>query len=577
MAIPKIFHAVQPQDFTLNTIVTHKRFQLESGSVATTASGYYLWNAIYTGTPTPIGTAKASNDPTNSIDNSYQAIIWKSIDAQYYRFPYDRYATLEHSNERFTQKFLNISASVLQMPYFDFGEGIKPGSLHMTNSFYGLNLRDDKNGNIYDVSIDTGSFTNRYDLVAYWSFDNEFRKFKVLKNLQHDYLALNSILDANILAYSSVAYKSRTFQPDQTSIAKNIRIAEGVHNTSGTSSGFSAYFDSTSYLLTPNRDEFNFAQNEDFTIAFWMHAFDFAQNDTNLEYNQIISKKGTIYKQTYGKQKKYQNDIVVETDYVSSSYWDESTNVYPYDFRFFNDTSARNNIVEFRRSDGINICTLSGSKAGSWTHVAVTKSGSLMSMYINGSVTQTTTDRTDHCLNQHSLIFGTDNRNFNAAFTGYIDEVRFYERAYPLSTIQTLAASGSQALYQTAVVGNVFYRSGKIVLSPLDPKYSNFFTQNWNLKYRGTHTIYEYETLVRLKKGSFNLTQNPTARLSPKSEFLINELTGSALTDSGAMPTYCTGIGLYNDKKELMAVAKLGQPLAMREDVDINIIIRFDA
>lgn len=576
MAIPKIFHAVQPQDFTLNTIVTHKRFQLESGSVATTASGYYLWNAIYTGTPTPIGTAKADNDPTNSIDNSYQAIIWKSIDAQYYRFPYDRYATLEHSNERFTQKFLNISASVLRMPYFDFGEGIKPGSLHMTNSFYGLNLRDDKNGNIYDISIVTGSFTSRHNLVGYWGFNEEFRRFKVLRNMSHNISSLNSLSDHCVIQDGAVSYISRTFQPDQTSIAKNLRIALGVRSTTGTASGFCGYFDGSSHLLTDNRDEFNFAKNEDFTISFWVKgAFD-EQNNGPDGYNQIISKKGTIRKQTFGKQKKYINDNLVEIDHVSSSFIDDPTNIYPYDFRLLNELSATPNKIEFRRSDGINTLILTASHSPNWTHYATTKSGSMVTLYKNGVAISSGSDLNSHCINRHSILFGADSQTFSAGLTGYLDEIRIYDRAFSPSTILTLADNNSQAMYQTAVVGNVFYRSGNVVLTPFDKKYLNFFTQNWNLKYRGTHTIYEYETLVRLKKGSFNLTQNPTARISPNSEFLINELTGSALTDTDAMPTYCTGIGLYNDKKELMAVAKLGQPLGMREDVDITIAVRWD-
>lgn len=43
------------------------------------------------------------------------------------------------------------------------------------------------------------------------------------------------------------------------------------------------------------------------------------------------------------------------------------------------------------------------------------------------------------------------------------------------------------------------------------------------------------------------------------------------------MYPYATSIGLYNDSGELMAVAKLGQPLQMRDDVDINVAIRWDA
>lgn len=574
MAIPKVFAPIKPQDFTLNTIITNKRFIIDSASFATTQSGYFKWDSIYSGVIPAFGTTKILNDPTNSIDNSNQYVIWKALDAQYYRFPYDNTSTLEHSNKRFTQKILLHSASILQLPYLDYGETIKPGSVEITNSFHNIILTDDQNGNLYDVTIDTGSFTSKHNLVGYWGFDNEFRKFKTLKYQTHGYLGLNNQIDANIL--TNIQYHSSVFEPDQPSIAKNVRLAEGLH-INGTGSAFSGYFDGVSYLLTPNRNEFNFATTDDFTISFWTKGFSILQYNTEYEYNQLISKKGVIWKQTYGKQKKYQNDIVVEVDHVSSSFWNESTNVYPYDFRLFNDASPNNNKIEFRRSDGINICSLTGSKPGgsAWCHISVTKSGSLLTMYLNGTVVDQKTDNTKNPVNKHSIMFGSDNMNFLAGYTGYMDEIRFYDKAFPQSTIQTLANNTNQSCYQTSVVGNVFYRRGKLVISALDHKYYNIFDKNWVLKYRGTHTIFQYECLIRIKKGSFNLSQNPTTLLNPYSDLIINEMTGSQ-SDDGAMLPYCTSIGLYNDKKELMAVAKLSQPLQMREDVDLNIAIRWD-
>lgn len=574
MAIPKVFAPIKPQDFTLNTIITNKRFIIDSASFATTQSGYFKWDSIYSGVIPAFGTTKVLNDPTNSIDNSNQYVIWKALDAQYYRFPYDHTSTLEHSNKRFTQKILLHSASILQLPYLDYGESIKPGSVEITNSFHNIILTDDQNGNLYDVNIDTGSFTSKHNLVGYWGFDNEFRKFKTLKYQTHDYLGLNNQIDANIL--TNIQYHSSVFEPDQLAIANNVRLAEGLH-INDTGSAFSGYFDGYSYLLTPNRNEFNFATTDDFTISFWTKGISIAQNNTDVDYNQLISKKGVIWKQTYGKQKKYQNDIVVEVDHVSSSFWNESTNVYPYDFRLFNDASPNNSKIEFRRSDGINICSLTGSKPGgaAWCHVSVTKSGSLLTMYLNGTVVDQKTDNTKNPVNKHSIMFGSDNMNFSAGYTGYMDEIRFYDKAFSQSTIQTLANNTNQSCYQTAVVGNVFYRRGKLVISALDHRYYNIFDKNWVLKYRGTHTIFQYECLIRIKKGSFNLSQNPTTLLNPYSDLIINEMTGSQ-SDTGAMLPYCTSIGLYNDKKELMAVAKLSQPLQMREDVDLNIAIRWD-
>ena len=67
----------------------------------------------------------------------------------------------------------------------------------------------------------------------------------------------------------------------------------------------------------------------------------------------------------------------------------------------------------------------------------------------------------------------------------------------------------------------------------------------------------------------FNKTMNPTSTQSPKSNLYLNDFTGS-------LSPYATTVGLYNKDYQLVAVGKLGRPLKMRDDVDINIIVRWD-
>ena len=229
----------------------------------------------------------------------------------------------------------------------------------------------------------------------------------------------------------------------------------------------------------------------------------------------------------------------------------------------------------FSGSGGITTHLFAGSFLSSFNHVCATKSGSLLSLYINGTLKQTTTDRTLNPVNKHSILFGTENLDWHAPFNGHLDEIRFFNKAMDQATISTLADSTGMGMYQTSIVGNVFYRSGNIIISSLNHKYNKLFQSDFTVKYQGTHRIYSYETLVRIPKGSFNLTMNPTARQSPYSDLIINEMTGS-LSD-GALFPYATQVGLYNSSRELIAVAKLNQPLQMRDDVNLNIICAFDA
>ena len=163
--------------------------------------------------------------------------------------------------------------------------------------------------------------------------------------------------------------------------------------------------------------------------------------------------------------------------------------------------------------------------------------------------------------NKHSLQFGL--------FDGNLDEIRFYNTAYSPNTILTLANNSNQSPYQTGVVGNVFYRRGNIVISSFDPKYLNIFnTADWTCKYRGTHTIYQRELLVRIKKSQFNLSQNKTALQNYKTDLLIPEMV------DGTLLPFFTTIGFYDDEKNLLAVAKMNQPIQLRDDVDLNILTK---
>ena len=121
MAIPTVYSTVKPQDFTLKPFRGHKTFELSSATLTSTSSGYNLVDAVHTSLKTPIGSSKANNDPTNSFDGSYQHIIWQSYNHLYYKDPYNSFATFEHANRRYTYKFLNYSASILSIPYKDYG------------------------------------------------------------------------------------------------------------------------------------------------------------------------------------------------------------------------------------------------------------------------------------------------------------------------------------------------------------------------------------------------------------------------------------------------------------------------
>jgi hypothetical protein len=96
-------------------------------------------------------------------------------------------------------------------------------------------------------------------------------------------------------------------------------------------------------------------------------------------------------------------------------------------------------------------------------------------------------------------------------------------------------------------------------------------SQNITCSFDSTITIYESQYKCTLRENEFNFSQNPTL------------ISGS--TNSGKVYDYATGsyfnpyvttVGLYNNNKELLAVAKLAQPLPLSAVTDMNILINLD-
>jgi len=171
-------------------------------------------------------------------------------------------------------------------------------------------------------------------------------------------------------------------------------------------------------------------------------------------------------------------------------------------------------------------------------------------------------------------------------------------------------------------IGNIFYNQGLIVLTRDSAvKLQN----NWDLNFKSTKTIYEHEYLLIANDDEFNVSQNPTAviEVGKETEFItgsdnkiykvttnpgvkyIKKLTtlengnildyrfsgsigttiagfehyevSSSVDSTGSfLAPMITTIGLYDDDCQLVAIAKLPQPIKSMPDLTVNFIVRFD-
>ena len=171
-------------------------------------------------------------------------------------------------------------------------------------------------------------------------------------------------------------------------------------------------------------------------------------------------------------------------------------------------------------------------------------------------------------------------------------------------------------------IGNVFYNQGLVTLT----KDSNIrLLSNWDLTYKSTQTIYENEYLLIVNEDEFNVSQNPSAVIESGREtshvtntdgkiqkvttntgvkyikklttlengdildyrfsgsvgnklagFEHYDLSGSVDSTGSFLAPFITTIGLYDDNCDLVAVAKLPQPIKSEPDIPVNFIVRFD-
>ena len=350
---------------------------------------------------------------------------------------------------------------------------------------------------------------------------------------------------------------------------------------SGISAGFTSQ--SNAYIITENDKKFNFRNDEDYAISFWCRLPEHqAYSSSKVTSNPIITKRGTERVPTRvirnGKQfVEMQNENITRTR-------------FPYDISVTNhESSYPAGKLLFRRSQGTTTLETTSSTCitgSDWHHIVCQKSGSSrawgdysnLEVYVNGTRESEIPDpfhfeRYANTMNPSHLLFGAlniDNSNLNK-LSGSIDEVRIYDRALKVPEITSLSNNHyySSSAYQSSVAGNVFYRSGQVVISSPLPKYHDALQDKFNIEYKSARTIYENEVLVKVPKADCNVSMNPSLR-KPKSQLIQNQFTGSA------WKPYITTIGLYNDSAELIAVAKLGRAVQKRDDVDMNFIIRWD-
>jgi hypothetical protein len=91
------------------------------------------------------------------------------------------------------------------------------------------------------------------------------------------------------------------------------------------------------------------------------------------------------------------------------------------------------------------------------------------------------------------------------------------------------------------------------------------------LSFDAESTIYQNEIRCNVNENEFNYTLNPSANAAGTTGSYIDAVTGSDFQP------YATSVGLYNDRDELLVVAKFAQPIPIPRNTDLTIVVRYDS
>lgn len=575
-----IFNPISGQEKSITPFKAHKNWQFNESNYTSSYGATILVGHCTSSAKIPIGDPLATNYPKN-LDGSYQKVIYYSMDHLFYNKPEESYGTLGAYNRNASKRSLNERINVFNVPQKIYKEKIKNGSVTLTDysrsgsygSIASIFLHDDGQENLIDNTIDSSSFAGESNLSAYWGF-NEF------------YIDRGKYRNGYTKAAKDGSKNELNAYLNKIQFSEGIKTSGAVNDRSGIKADFT---DISSSMIVYDNKKINFKKDDNFAISFWPE-FPVSQSYSTGISSVLFYKNGAPTS-PFQYTPAGNNSSLSIAQLVASilQQVNQYIGAYPYKVIMYNEKAPSHfrGKIGFSRSDTNNICTVTSSVAATGKHVICQKSGSYIQIYINGELdSQIKDSTTGDTHNQGDLWIGRSPIG-NEVYSGSLDEIRVYSGSLAQSNISSLANNHyiSSSAYQTNVAGNVFYSTGFVtVTSPL-PKYKYVLSGQtgkfdygnngqfgFNLNLKAQKTVTENKIICRIKTSDYNISSNPTLR-KPNS---WNDSELKDVVTSSYFDPYITTVGLYDDEGDLVAIGKLANPLRKREDINMNVVVKWD-
>ena len=610
MGLSYVYKRLTPQDRAVIPFNAHKQYDFQSSSAA--AFSVTHWSSSYTSESVSVYSSASSNDIGGGTFDPINNIKYNQIDHLYYRNyiknPSRKKDLTNHNKQR---RDLYKKANILSIPSGLYGFQIRKNSFYLSSSQYGV--VDDSQGNLIISGTNVDNYPNdvqenvfrldpikgfkKYDLRVYdgyaiyntyWNNGSQVSpagghtptldiiERKYWRQGLHNPAARDHYTTNNVkLNKDHNPYED--FDEDDSYFANEIHYNNAVFNESTLGSSTSKFsvidFDSTtsSFVKMNHHEKINFNTKQDFSISFYIKPRSTASTGFMLSEKRYIMAKSTT-KTIPGSGLLSGSN----TNQINSSAGPQ----YPFEIYM------RSQSLYFARSDGDDTDTINGEITASGTcqrtsHILCQVSSSKMQIWFDGTkIAEKTSILKGTTRNEANLYIGsrgptteTDDTGTNNIkyFNGELSHINIWSRAYDPSPIVHISRSINASPY----IGNIFYNSGFATIT--HPKYHEILNNGSSgiintLQFQGSHLMWEHEYQCTVQEHEFNSTYNTSTRDTTGN--YIAKFAG--FTSSSFFKPYVTTIGLYNDAYELLAIAKLGQPIRRSDETDTTFVVRFD-
>lgn len=524
----------------------------------------------------------SETDP--QVSDIYQRNVFNSLHKLYYKHfntdPHGSYGLNNPHEYRVHQGYIEA----LSIPSKIIGERIKPGSIQLAFSQLltdGVTAVDDGFGNI--VVVNSGliqpTFIYGYTTSSYLSnevpladqssdglvcgFISSYTMWEYIHKPTQRSFQLPLIGSANLKAICYNAHATSSLYWYPIAFESDYDLGESQRRTFIQITDRALDHGDSMISNVDDKHLLNF--ENDFTLQLTINV-----RQAMLDYltGELVQEPvGLITKNFYIPHISYNNQTGF--DELSINSFNKKSPTYPYELLL----NPSDKSLTFKASDGQRHTVINSSAnaitTDEYDSIIVTKSGSLVSIYIDG-VLETSGQyiSTGDTSNDSDLLIG--GHYMQVAMPTYdISSFRCYNRCLSANEIASIA---NDSINNTAVIGNVIYNHGIITLT--HPLYRDAFnpTNTWQLQYKSTKTINELEVNCTVSDADLNVTQNDSIRLFDTGS--IGRVKDIA-TGSYFRP-YITTVGCYNDEGDLLMVGKMAQPIPKPYNMDTTFILKLD-